>query len=90
MGRNTKLSCMQEAAFGGNGSLTVSLISTGKEGIIYITICMLKFTVLHQVIDLFNHNFKDSVGIQKICFSNIQLAIHILGFSPFSEGLDID
>lgn len=51
---------------------------------------MLKFTVLHQVIDLFNHNFKDSVGIQKIFFSNIQLAIHILGFLPFSEGLDVD
>lgn len=68
MGRNTKLSCMQEAAFGGNGTLTVSLISTGKEGKIYITICMLKFTVLHQVIDLFNHNFKDSVGIQKMFF----------------------
>lgn len=40
MRRNTKLSYMQEAGFGGNGSLTVSLISMGKEGkSILLSVC---------------------------------------------------
>jgi len=51
---------------------------------------MLKLTVLHQTTDLINHNFKVSAGIPEIFFfSNIQLAIHVIGFLPFSEGLDV-